>query len=192
MRVGYHASFALGRGRGCGLGGEAAGGGGDEAQDFDGLEGRARDKEAESVGARVGWGEEETVVVEERVGEGEVEGGEAFEEFVVLEGEAEPDAVAAGAGLEGHAADALGICLVVEVEVANVCNSLEGFEGEGSEAAVRLHEGDLAVAQEAGLGKVSPGEFVGDAAKNDFLLSWSHGGWVRLIESMIVPAGVVW
>ncbi len=49
------------------------------------------------------------LVVEEGVGEGEVEGGEAFEDFFVAEGEAEPDAVAAGAGGEGEAADALGI-----------------------------------------------------------------------------------
>ncbi len=42
--------------------------------------------------------------------------------------------------------------------------------------AVYGHEGDFADAQEGGLREVSPGEFVREAAKNDFLVSWSHGG----------------
>ncbi len=69
-----------------------------------------------------------------------------------------------------------GSSFVVEVEVADVGYALEGLDGDGGEAAIGCHEGDLAVAQEAGWGKVSPGEFVREVAKNDFLLSWSHGG----------------
>jgi hypothetical protein len=61
LRVRCHARFRFGRR----LGGEAAGGGGDEAENFDGLEGEAGDEDAEGVGAGVGRGEEESVVVEE-------------------------------------------------------------------------------------------------------------------------------
>jgi hypothetical protein len=151
----------MGFGFGFGLGGEgAAGGGGDEAEDLDGLEGEAGNEEAEGIGAGVGWGEEEAAVVEEGVGEGEVEGGEAFEDFAIAEGEAEPDAVAAGAGGEGQAADALGINFVTQVEIPDVRYALERADRKGSQAAVWLEEGELTVVQEATLGEVSPGEFV--------------------------------
>jgi hypothetical protein len=42
------------------------------------------------------------------------------------------------------------------------------------------------VVEKAARGEVSPSKFVREAAKNDFLLSWSHGGRACLFESMIV------
>lgn len=122
LRVRGHATFGLRR--------RTAGGGGDEAEDFDGFEGGAGGEEAEGVGARVGRGEEEAAVVEEGVGEGEVEGGEAFEGLVVAEGDAEPEAVAAGTGQEGGSTDALGVARVVEVEIPYVSYLLQVLDGE--------------------------------------------------------------
>lgn len=113
------------------FGERATGGSGDEAEDIDGFEGWAGDEEALGVGAWVRRGKEEAAIVEEGVGEGEIEGGEAFEGVVVAEGELEPDAVAAGAGEKGGAADALGIELVIEIEIFYISYVFEVSDGKG-------------------------------------------------------------
>jgi len=74
---------------GCGAG-LAARGGGDDSQELDFGEGGAGDVEALGVGACVGRGEEEAVVVGEGVKEGAVGGGEAFQQVSGAEGEAQP------------------------------------------------------------------------------------------------------
>jgi hypothetical protein len=112
-------------GFGCWLGDNAAGRGGDEAENVDGTEGEAGDEESESVGAGVRWREEDAAVVEEGVGKGEVEGGEAFEDFVVAKGEAKPNTVATWTGGERLPTDALGINFVSQVEIPYIRYPLE-------------------------------------------------------------------
>src|ERR1019366_8304053 len=93
-----------------GLGGKrlAARGGGDDGEQLKFGEGLAGDIEALGVGAGVGRGKEEAGVVDQRVREGTVGGGEAFEEVSGAKGEPDPEAFAARAGEEGAAGGAVG------------------------------------------------------------------------------------
>ncbi len=83
------------------------------------------------VAAGVGWGEEEAAVGEEGIEGGNIEGAKAFEDVVVEEGEAEPEAVAAGAGGEGAAEEALGVDGVVKIEISYIRDCLDVIEGYG-------------------------------------------------------------
>jgi hypothetical protein len=151
---------------GGGGGGEglAAGGRGDDGQELDFGEGGAGDVEALGVGAGVGWGEEEAVVVGEGVEEGAVGGGEALQKIASPEGEAEPEAFRAGTGEEGAASEALGVDGVREVEVADIANGLDVVERQGDEAAGEVEEVDCVVAHEGGLGQIAGEGVTGEAA----------------------------
>jgi hypothetical protein len=108
--------------RGAGL---AAGGGGDDGEELDLGEGGAGNVEALGVGAGVGRGEEETIVVGEGVEKGTVGGGEAFKQVPGAKGEAQPESLRSGTGEKGAAGEALGIDRVGEVEVADVTNGFD-------------------------------------------------------------------
>jgi len=126
-------------GGGTGL---AAGGGGDDGEELEIGEGGAGNVEALGVGTGVGRGEEEAVVVGEGVEEGAVGGGEALQKIARLEGEAEPEALGAGASEKGAAGEALGVDGVGEVEVADVANGLDVAERQGDESARKVEEVD--------------------------------------------------
>ena len=74
--------------------------------------------------------------------EGGVDGGEAFEQVAGAEGEAEPEAFAAGLGEKGAAGEALGVGGVVEVEVADVADVLMSLRSEGDDTAGEVEEVD--------------------------------------------------
>jgi hypothetical protein len=84
----------------------------------------------------------EAGVLDEVVDEGDVDGGQAFEEVAGAEGHAEPEAFGSGFGEEGAAAEALGIDRVVEVEVADVAYVLDVVEKKGDDAAGEVEEVD--------------------------------------------------
>jgi hypothetical protein len=111
------------------------GGRGDDGQELDFGEGGAGNVEALGVGAGVGRGEEEAIVVGEGVDQRAVGGSEALEEVARLEGEAEPETFAAGTGEEGAAGEALGVDGVGEVEIADVAYGLDVVERQGDETA---------------------------------------------------------
>ncbi len=123
-------------------------------------DGGAGDEDALGVGAGVGWGELEAGVVDEVIGEGDVGGGEAFEQVAGAEGEAEPEAFGAGPGEEGAAGEALGVGGVVEVEVADVADVLYVVEGKGDDSAAEVEQIDGVVADEAGERQVAGEGFV--------------------------------
>ncbi len=111
--------------------------------------------------------------------EGDVGGGEAFEEVAGAEGQAEPEAFGAGAGEEGAAGEAFGVDGVGEVEVADVADVLDVVEKKGDDAAAEIEEVDGAVADEAGEGQVAGEGFSGEAADDDLFVGGRHGLDVR-------------
>ena len=147
--------------------GLAAGGGGDDGEELDIGEGGAGDVYALGVGAGVGRGEEEAVVIGECVEEGAVGGSEALDEVARLEGEAEPEALGAGTGEKGAAGEALGVDRVGEVEVADVAYGLDVLERQGDESAGEVEEVDCVVAHEGGLGQVARECVTGESADED-------------------------
>lgn len=108
----------------------AAGGGGDDGYELEFGEGGARNVEALGVRASIGWGEVEACVPDEVVEEGEIGGGEAFEEVARAEGHAEPEAFGAGTSEEGAAGEALRVGGVGQIEVADVADVLDVVEGQ--------------------------------------------------------------
>ena len=120
----------------CG-GGErlAARGRGDDGDELEVGEGGAGDVNALGIGTGVGRGEEEACIVEDVVEEGDVGGGETFEEVAGAEGHAEPEAFGAGAREKGAAGEALWVSGVGEVEVADVADVLDVAEEEGDDSA---------------------------------------------------------
>jgi len=127
------------RSGGAGL---AAGGGSDDGEKLDLGEGGAGDVEALGVGAGVGRGEEEAVVVGQGVEEGTVGGGEAFEQVPGAEGEAQPESLRSGTGEESAAIEALWIDGVGEVEVTDVAYGFDVVERQGDEAAGEVEKVD--------------------------------------------------
>ena len=85
------------------------------------------------VGADVRWGELEAGVVDEIVGQGCVDGSEAFEQITGAKGEAEPKAFCAGLGEEGAAGEAFRVGGVVEVVFAYIADVLYVIDGEGDD-----------------------------------------------------------
>lgn len=169
-------------GFGCGF---WFGGGGDDGEDLEGGDGVTGDVETLGVGADIGWEEEEAAVFEEVVEEGEVEGGESFQQVAADEGEAEPEAFAAGASEEGAAGEAFGIEFVGEVEVADEGDRADGGERERDDPAFEIEEVDSCGigGQETRDREVAGMEGVGlsrgsAAADDDFLAGAWHNGWV--------------
>src|ERR1019366_3135170 len=160
---------------GCPQGWGRPRGGGDDGEELKLGDGSAGDVEALGVGAGVGWGEEEAGVVDQGVEQGAVGGGEAFELVSRAEGDAEPEALGAGAGEEGAASKALGVDGVGEVEVADVADGLDVAEGQGEDAAAQVEEIDRVIADEGDVGQVA-GECVpGETPDDDFLTRVGHG-----------------
>ena len=155
-------------GFGGGMAGLAAGGGSDDGEELDVGEGCAGDVEALGVGTGVRWGEEESVVVGERVEKGAVGGGEAFEKVSGAEGEAQPEPLGAGTGEEGAAGKALWIDGVGEVEVADVADSFDVVEGQGDEAAGEVEEVDRIMAHKGRLRQIAGEGVSGEASNEDF------------------------
>jgi hypothetical protein len=128
----------------------------------------------------------ESGVVDEGVGEGDVDGGEAFEEIAGAEGHAKPQAFAAGFGEEGAASEALGVEGVVEVEVADVADVLDVLEEEGDDAAAEVKKVDGwlrgAVLKKAGEGEIAGEGFAGEAADDDLFVRGRHNFEIRGFE----------
>lgn len=82
-----------------------AAGGADDGQNGEGFERGAGHKNALGIGALVGRAEQEAFWQ----GVGEVGGHQAFEHFVVLEAQADPEAFRAGAGGESFAGEGFGV-----------------------------------------------------------------------------------
>jgi hypothetical protein len=133
------------RGGGKGL---APGRGGDDGEELEFCDGGAGDVDSLGVGASVGWGEVEAVVLDQVVGESDVDGGEAFEEVATAKGHAEPETFGARFGEEGAPGEALGVGVVVEVEFADVADVLDVVEKKRGDAAGEVEEVDCAVSDE--------------------------------------------
>ena len=141
-------------------------------------DGGAGDVDALGVGARVGRGEVESGVVDEVVGEGDIGGGEAFEDVACAEGEAEPETLGARTGEEGAAGEAFGVEGVVEVEVADVADVLYVLEEEGDNPAGEVEQVEGAfggfVENEGGEGQVAGESVSGVTAYDDLLVRGGH------------------
>ena len=128
-----------------------------------------------------GGDEEEAVIVEDAVEEGEVEGGEAFEGVAGGEGEADPEAFGAGASEEGAAEEVFGVKAVGEVEVADKGDGPDLIERYGVEAAGEVEEIDQrwgCGGDKAGCGEVARVKFVREGSDDDFLTHKDGGGAV--------------
>ena len=160
----------------------AAGGCGDNGEELEFGDGGAGDVDTLGIGAGVGRGELEAGVLDEIVSEGDVDGGEAFEEVRSMvggaEGHAEPEAFAARLGEEGAAAEAFGIRGVVQVEVANVADVLDVVEKKRDDAAGEVQQVDGwlrgAVADEAGEGQVTGEGFASETTYYDLFVGGRH------------------
>ena len=150
------------------------------ARSWRSVEGGSGDVDALGVGAGIGRGEEESGVVEEVVEEGDVGGGEAFEEVAAAEGHAEPEAFGAGAGEEGAAGEAFGVDGVGEVEVADVADVLDVVEKKGDDSAFEVEKIDGAVLDEGGERQVAGEGFAGEAADDDLFVGGGHGRGIWL------------
>ncbi len=112
----------------------------------------------------------EAGIVDQIIEEGDVGGGEAFEEVTATEGHAEPKAFGAGTGEEGAAGEALGVDGVVEVELANVADVLNVVEEERDDAAGEVEEVDRAAADEGGERQIAREGFAGEATDDDLFV----------------------
>ena len=161
------------RGHGCSPG--ASGGGGDDGEDA-----QTRDCEAgneDSLGVRpgIGWRHVEPVEQGEFVEQGAVRGGEAFEQIgVVAEGQAYPEAVAAGPGEKGPAQEPFRVAAVAQVEVAYVADGLDLGQREGVESSFKIEEGDASSFDESPRGKVAVAKVSLKAPDDHFFLGAGH------------------
>jgi len=157
----------------------AAGGGGDDGEELHLRDGGAGDEEALGVGAGVRRGKEDAGVVDQRVEQGDVGGGEAFEEVAGAEGDPEPEALCAGAGEEGASGEAFGVGGVAQVEVADIADGFDVGERERENAAAEVEEVEDAVVGESGVGKIAREGVSGEAADDDLFArvgrGWRHG-----------------
>ena len=119
----------------------------------------------------------EAGVVDEVVGEGDIDRSKALEEVAAAEGEAEPQPFGAGLGEEGAAGEALGVEGVAEVKVADVADVLDVAEEKGDDAATEVEEIERWLrdaAQEAGEREVAGEGFAGEAADDDLFVRGGH------------------
>jgi hypothetical protein len=130
------------------VGGAAAGaaGGAYYCQDYQRFEGGAGDEDPLGVGALVGW----VYKVAFRQILGQVRGHQAFEDFVVFEAEADPEAFGAGAGGEGLAGQGFGVS-----ELADEIDAFDLAEVHGNYVAGGIEEFEFAFGDELRGGDVA-------------------------------------
>lgn len=113
------------------------------------------------------------------VGEGDVDWGEAFQLIGGAKGEAEPESFGARTGEEGAAGEALGVGAVAEIEVADVADVLNVVEEEGKNPTFKVQELQAAVTHKSGQRKVAGEDFSREAPDDDFFVGRRHG-WRRI------------
>ena len=151
-----------------------AGGGGDDCQELEVSERRPGNVEALGVGAGVRRGELQTGVLNEVVGEGNVDGGEALEELAGAKGHTKPEAFGAWLGQEGAAAEPLRVCGVVQIEIADVADVLDVVEQKWNDPSGEVEEVDCAVADEAGERQVAGESFAGKTTDDHLFVGGGH------------------
>jgi hypothetical protein len=158
--------------------GLAAGRGGDDGDELKLGDGATRDVDALGVGADVRRGELEANVVDKIVEQRGVEGSEAFEVVglfgVGAEGDAEPEAFAAGTREEGTASEALGRDGVRQVEVADVADVLDVPQNNRDNSPTEVEKIDRLIVDEAGYREVAGDRFSADAAHDDLFARGRH------------------
>jgi hypothetical protein len=154
-----------------GAGGFARGWRLDDAEDFELCDGELRNINPLRIRASVGRGQQQAIMFQQ----GEVVGGQAFEDVVVLEADADGDAGGAGAAGEGLAEEALGVLLAGGAEFADEADVLyfAQRQAENFAAGVENFEGAV-VAEVAEIG-ISSKPVTAEPADNDGLLVGDHG-----------------
>ena len=139
----------------------------DDREDGKRVERAARDEDALGVGTEVGR------IDQEAFGDllGEVVGHEAFDDFVVLELDADPEAFCARAAGEGLAREGFGVA-----ELADEVDALDFLEVDADDVAGGVEQFELAFVDKAGGGDVAGDGVAIQLADDDLLVGRGHGG----------------
>ena len=161
-----------------GFGGElrSPGRSGDDSEELEFGNGGAGNVDALGVRAGVGRSEEQAGVVDEGVEQGEVGGGQAFQDVPGAEGDAEPEAFAAGARQEGAAGEALGVDWIGEIEVADEVDNLDVVDRQGDNASAEVEEIDGLGVDEVSVGEIAGEGISGKTPDDDLFAGVGHGG----------------
>lgn len=128
----------------------------------------------------------EAEILEQARDEGQVRGGEAFEQVSASEGQAQPEALGPRAGEEGAAGEALGVDGVAEVEIADVADHFYIVQGERDDAPAEVEKVEVWTcrvdADERAHGQIAGDAIAGEAADYDFFLGAGHTFVGRMLD----------
>gem|GEM_PF-4538217 len=182
----------------CGLtrwfGPQPSGGRGHNPKRLQGSQRRSRHEDSLRIGSRVGEGEKQSVILNKRICEANIEVRKALQFILVAEGQLQPETVSPGPCRERLAPDSLGIHVVIKIEIPHISYCLDVIDRLTGYAPIDPHQSYPPGVQKSSLRKVPPHKVTPKRSKNHFLLCRSHrsGAPILPFATIIVQRVAKW